>query len=164
MVSSVLRGWLQLVSSAGELFLRAALCTAIHRSRRAKRPRGRSARPFREYVGCFLADPLPGLTAAEHSAEGATLNPHRIRTLHRHRRVVIPATVRIVNTASPFVLRGPHVDEDLVSGLHGISAQIGPHGSTLTFPLFPSVAHTPSGVVGASAAAACVGAAVAAGA
>ena len=40
--------------------------------------------------------------------------------------------------------------------------KLGPHGSTLTFPLFPSVAHTPSGVVGAStgaaAAAACVGA------
>ena len=43
--------------------------------------------------------------------------------------------------------------------------KLGPHGSTLTFPLFPSVAHTPSGVVGAStgaaAGAACAGAAFA---
>src|ERR1700736_6307113 len=43
--------------------------------------------------------------------------------------------------------------------------KLGPHGSTLTFPLFPSVAHTPSGVVGvsagAAAAAVCAGATVA---
>src|SRR5450755_3070889 len=72
-----------------------------------------------------LADPLPGLTAAEHPAEGTALNPHRIRSLHCDRGVVIPAAVRIVNPASPFVVRGPHVDEDFVPGLHGISAQIG---------------------------------------
>src|ERR1700680_516446 len=125
MVSAVLRGWPELVSSAGELFLRGALCSAITRSRRAKRPGGRSARPFRKNAGCSLADPLPGLTAAEHSAEGAALNPHRIRSLHRDRGVVIPAAVRIVNPAGPFVVGGLHVDEDFVPGFHGKSAQIG---------------------------------------
>src|ERR1700722_8231885 len=72
----------------------------------------------------FLTDPLPGLTAAEHSAEGAALNPHRIRSLHGNRRVVIPSAVRIVNPPGPFAVGGPHVDQDLLAGLHGIAAQI----------------------------------------
>src|ERR1700730_3281427 len=48
------------------------------------------------------ADPFPGLAAAEHSAEGAALNPQRIRPLHRDRGVVGAAAVRIMNLTGPF--------------------------------------------------------------
>jgi hypothetical protein len=49
----------------------------------------------------LLADPLPGLTAAEHAAEGAALDPQRIRTLHGDRGIVGPAAIGIVDVTGP---------------------------------------------------------------
>src|SRR6516164_8991833 len=72
------------------------------------------------------ANALPGLTAAEHAAEGATLDLENVRSLHRNRRIVIAAAVRIVNPADPFVvLRRLHVDEDFFAAAFGIAAEIG---------------------------------------
>src|ERR1700733_760822 len=111
----------------------------------AKRPDGKSARPFRKNVWSFLANPLPGLTAAEHAAEGAALHPHRIRSLHRDRRVVVPVTVRIVNPPRPSAVRTLDVEQDFLASLLGIAAQLRSARLAPTFPLFSSVAHTPTG-------------------
>src|SRR5665647_1650999 len=75
---------------------------------------------------CLLADAAPGLAAAEHAAEGAALNPQGIRSLHRDHGIVIPAAVRVVDLAGPFRIRRLHVDQDLLSGLLCIPAQILP--------------------------------------
>src|SRR6478609_3206240 len=56
------------------------------------------------------AHALPGLAAAEHAAEGATLDAERVGALHRNRRVVIAAAVGIVNPAAPFRAFRFHVD------------------------------------------------------
>ena len=78
-----------------------------------------------------LADPLPGLTAAEHSAEGATLDPQEFRAFQRDRRIIIAAGFRVVNTSVPFgVPAGLHIDQDLFAilvglGVDGIPAKIG---------------------------------------
>src|ERR1700722_5354076 len=45
----------------------------------------------------WLADAAPGLAAAEHAAEGAALDPQRVRPLHGDIGVVVLARVRIVN-------------------------------------------------------------------
>src|SRR3954471_23639504 len=71
-----------------------------------------------------LAHALPGLAAAEHAAEGAALHAERVRTLHRDRRVVVPAAVGIVDLAGPFGLLWTHVDQDLLAGLDGVAAQV----------------------------------------
>src|SRR6476661_3779974 len=71
-----------------------------------------------------LADALPGLAAAEHAAEGAALHTERVRSLHRDRRVVIPAAVGIVDLAGPFGFLRPHVDQNLLAGLDGVAAQV----------------------------------------
>src|SRR5262245_64846909 len=72
-----------------------------------------------------LADALPGLAAAEHAAEGATLDLEHVRSLHRHRRVVVAAAVGIVDPAGPLVAVGRlHVDENALAGLIGIAAEI----------------------------------------
>lgn len=73
-----------------------------------------------------LADPLPGLSAAEYSAEGAALNAHGIRSLHRDPGVVVPAAVGVMDPADPFRIRRLHVDQDLRAGLLGVAAQILP--------------------------------------
>ena len=65
----------------------------------AGNPQGRFANGI---ARSSLADTFPGLAAAEHFTEGAALNPHRIRSLHRDRRVVIPGAVGIVNPTDPF--------------------------------------------------------------
>src|SRR5437868_11142758 len=71
-----------------------------------------------------LADALPGLAAAEHAAEGATLNLQLVRALHRNRRVVVAAAVRIVDPAGPVAVGGFHVDEDPLAGVDGVAAKI----------------------------------------
>src|SRR5260370_33868406 len=71
------------------------------------------------------ADAFPGLAAAEHAAEGATLNLEGIGALQGDRRVVVAAAVRIVNPAAPFRAFRLHVDQDLLAGLLGIAAEIG---------------------------------------
>src|SRR6201985_3140133 len=65
----------------------------------------------------FLADGPPGLAAAEHAAERAALHLQRIGALHRDRRVVIAAAVRIVNPAGPFRAQRLHVDQNLFAAL-----------------------------------------------
>src|SRR5271156_2661551 len=72
----------------------------------------------------YLADALPGLAAAEHAAEGATLNLQRVGALHRDRGVVFAAAVRVVNLASPFQARRLHADQDFLAGLHRIAAKV----------------------------------------
>src|SRR3954468_23313063 len=71
------------------------------------------------------AHALPGLAAAEHAAEGATLHAHRIRALHRDRRVVVLAGVGIVDAAAPLRAVGLHVDQNALVGLRGEAAEIG---------------------------------------
>src|ERR1700733_13783497 len=71
-----------------------------------------------------LADALPGLAAAEHAAECATLNLQRVGALHRDRGVVIAAAVRIVNLAGPFRALWLHADQDFRAGLHRIAAEV----------------------------------------
>src|SRR3954452_25184916 len=70
------------------------------------------------------AHALPGLAAAEHAAEGAALHAHRIRALHRDRRVVVAAGVGIVDVAAPLRAVGLHVDQVALVGLRGIAAAI----------------------------------------
>src|SRR5207244_398323 len=68
---------------------------------------------------------LPGLAVAEHAAEGAALDLERIGALQRNRRVVIAATVGIMNPARPLAALRLHVDQDPCAGVDGIAAQIG---------------------------------------
>src|SRR6185437_14022463 len=73
----------------------------------------------------------PGLAAAEHAAEGATLLAQGVGALHRDRRIIGAAGVGIEDPAAPFlVLAGPHVDQDLLAigvrlGVDRIAAEIG---------------------------------------
>src|SRR4029077_13945009 len=71
-----------------------------------------------------LADPVPGLPAAEDSAEDAALNPQGIRPLHRDTGIVNFAAVGIMNATSPFCTRRLHVDENFLAVRHGISAEV----------------------------------------
>src|SRR5271167_1999366 len=71
-----------------------------------------------------LAHAIPDLAAAEHSAEGAALNPQGIRALHRDRGVVIPAAVGIVDLAGPFRVLRLHVDQDSLAALHRKAAEV----------------------------------------
>src|SRR5262245_14919961 len=71
-----------------------------------------------------LADALPGLAAAEHAAEGATLDAQRVRAAHRDGRVVVAAGVRIMNAANPLGFGRLHVDQDALVAFHRIAAQI----------------------------------------
>src|SRR6266446_235895 len=71
-----------------------------------------------------LAHPVPGLPAAEDSAEDAALNPQDIRALHRDGGIVSLAAVRIVNSTSPFLVRRLHVDENLLAVRNGKSAKV----------------------------------------
>ena len=78
----------------------------------------------------LLVNAGPGLATAEHAAEGAALHVQCIWSLHRDRRIVGAATVRIEDAAAPFlVLARSHVDQDLFAvgirlGVHGIPAEI----------------------------------------
>src|SRR6478752_8100764 len=71
-----------------------------------------------------LADPVPGLPAAEDSAEDAALHPQNIGALHRDGGIVSLAAVRIVNATGPFFVRRLHVDEDSLAVRHAISAKV----------------------------------------
>src|SRR5205085_8210283 len=71
-----------------------------------------------------LADALPGLAAAEHAAEGATLDTQAVRAAHRDRRVVVATGVWIVNAADPLAIGRLHVDQDAFIGLDRIAAKV----------------------------------------
>src|SRR6476619_8655377 len=71
-----------------------------------------------------LADPDPGLPAAEDSAEDAALNPQGVRALHRDGGIVDFAAVGIMNATGPPCTRRLHVDENLFAVRHGISAKV----------------------------------------
>src|SRR5215471_12229248 len=90
-----------------------------------KNPAGSSAGAgrMRERAG-RLADPFPGLAAAEQAAEGAALDLQQVRSLHCDGGVVVAAALRIMDPAGPFVVRRLHVDQDRLAGLLGITAQI----------------------------------------
>src|ERR1700722_9884143 len=65
-----------------------------------------------------LVHPAPGLAAAEHAAEGAALNPKRVRTFQRNRRIIGATGIRVENSPGPFgFLAGLHVDENLFAVL-----------------------------------------------
>ncbi len=78
----------------------------------------------------FLVHARPGLSAAEHAAEGAALHTQHI-ALQRDGGIIGAAGVGIENPAAPFrVLVGPHVDQHLLAiqvgfGVDRISAEIG---------------------------------------
>src|SRR6266702_429401 len=74
--------------------------------------------------GRWSADAFPGLAAAEHAAEGATLHAHGVRALHRDGGVIVAAGVGIVDLAGPFRALRLHADQDFFIGLHGIAAEI----------------------------------------
>src|SRR5580704_236977 len=97
--------------------------SALYRGKNDQAPRPVFTGPWRlifKIKTYLLADALPGLAAAEHAAECAALHLQGIRPLHRDRRVVIAARVRIVDLAGPFRTRRLHADQDLLAGLHGI--------------------------------------------
>src|SRR5258706_11363375 len=73
-----------------------------------------------------LADPIPGLSAAQDSAEDAALNPQGIRALHRDGGIVNLAAVRIMNATGPFFVRRLHVDENFLAVRRGIPAKVLP--------------------------------------
>src|SRR4051812_12458277 len=76
-------------------------------------------------------DAGPGLAAAEHAAEGATLDAQAVGALQRDRRIIGAAGVRIENPAAPFgVLGRLHIDQNLFAVLvrflvDRIAAEIG---------------------------------------
>src|SRR5258708_24909229 len=93
-------------------------------SRRQKAPRETAGPHHAKFIAAWLADPLPGLTATKHSAEGAALNAQRVRSLHGDRGVVSPAAVGIMDVTDPFCVLRSHVDENFLVARHGISAQV----------------------------------------
>src|SRR3978361_523108 len=80
-------------------FPRICACAATTETRDHDGKRG--CRCHHHDAGTRLAHALPGLTAAEHAAEGATLHAKGHGALHRYRRVVVAATVGIVDAAGP---------------------------------------------------------------
>src|SRR5215207_2525400 len=79
---------------------------------------------------CRSVDAGPGLAATEHAAKGAALNAQTVGTLEGDRRIVGAAGIRIENPATPLVLAGFHIDQNLLAVLvrllvDGIAADIG---------------------------------------
>src|SRR3954468_3717010 len=79
---------------------------------------------------CWSVDASPGLAATKHAAEGAALNAQAVGALQRDRRIIGAAGIRIENPATPLVLAGLHVDQNLLAILvrllvDGIAADIG---------------------------------------
>src|SRR5258708_23471111 len=96
--------------------------SSIFRGKKA--PRKPAGPQHSKFMAAWLAGPLQGLPATKHSAEGAALNPQRVRSLHGDRGVVSPAAVGIMDVTDPFCVLRSHVDENFLVARHGISAQV----------------------------------------
>src|ERR1700680_390068 len=95
-----------------------------------KRSAAKARQTARRHRTDALVHPGPGLAAAEHAAEGATLDVQGLGAFQRNGGIIGAAGVRIQNPAAPFVLAGLHVDQNLFAILvrllvDGISAEIG---------------------------------------
>src|SRR3954454_13790566 len=98
------------------------LVQASHR-RDARSHLKRSNRPHRigralrkSTSGGVLVDPGPGLAAAEHAAEGTTLDAQGVGALQRDRGIIAAAGIRIENPTAPLgVFAGLHVDQNLLA-------------------------------------------------
>src|SRR5258708_5060503 len=90
----------------------------------------RGARPFAPILASASVHARPGLAAAEQATKGATLNAQGVRTFQRDGGIIGAARGRIENPPAPFVLAGPHVDQNLLAVLvrllvNGIAAKVG---------------------------------------